>query len=157
MKKILFVCLGNICRSPAAEGVFLSIIEKKSQSQNFLIDSAGTSAHHVGEKADSRMIEHAKRRGIELLSRSRKLVYEDFEKFDYILAMDDSNYNNILRLDDSGKFHKKVFKMMSFCHSFEESEVPDPYYGGAAGFEKVLDILEEGLEEFYNKLIANDI
>ena len=153
MIRVLFVCLGNICRSPAAEGVFLDLIRKRSLSGHFDIDSAGTSGHHDGERADSRMIKHALKRGIELQSRSRKLKPIDFKKFDYILVMDDSNYKNALLLTNDPDEIKKVKKMASFATSFFEQEVPDPYFGGAEGFEIVLDMLEEGCRNLLETIL----
>lgn len=144
--KVLFVCLGNICRSPAAEGVFLHLIQEKGLSNSFEVDSAGTSSVHSGERADPRMREHALKRGIELPSRARQFKREDFKHFDSIVVMDDSNYRNVVGLAENNTDIEKVIKMASFCPLSGESEVPDPYYGGAAGFEKVLDMVTEGSE-----------
>lgn len=147
MKKILFVCLGNICRSPAADGVMVHEVERLGIADQFEIDSAGTSAHHVGEPADRRMREHAHKRGIYLGSTSRAFhASSDFENFDLILAMDNSNYKNIVAMDPSGKYRDKVKMFCDFCHNRDETEVPDPYYGGAKGFEVVLDIVEDGVQ-----------
>ncbi|EQC48978.1 low molecular weight protein-tyrosine-phosphatase [Bacteriovorax sp. DB6_IX] len=147
MHKVLFVCLGNICRSPAADGVMVHLVNERGISSQFEIDSAGTSAHHVGEPADSRMREHAQRRGIFLGSISRAFdASSDFEKYDLILAMDNSNYRNILAMNPSGEYHHKVKMFCDFAKNRSESEVPDPYYGGAKGFEQVLDIVEDGVE-----------
>ena len=155
MIRVLFVCLGNICRSPAAEGVFIDLVKKKSLMGKFDIDSAGTSGHHQGERADARMLEHVKRRGIDLPSLSRKLLTSDFRKFDYIIVMDDSNYENSLLLTDQPEEQNKLLKMADFTPSFSEREVPDPYYGGAAGFEKVLDMVEEGSMNLLKKIIED--
>lgn len=149
--KVLFVCLGNICRSPAAEGVFLHILEERGLSEHFIVDSAGTSSFHVGERADSRMREHALKRGIELPSRARQFVQEDFNNFDAIIVMDDSNYQNCLKLASSAEEKQKVLKMAEFCPESGLSEVPDPYYGGAQGFEQVLDMVQEGCENLLVK------
>lgn len=147
MKKVLFVCLGNICRSPAADGVMVHEVEKLGIADQFEIDSAGTSAHHVGEPADRRMREHAHKRGVFLGSTSRAFdPNSDFEKFDLILAMDNSNYKNIIAMDPSGKYRDKVRMFCDFCSQRSEKEVPDPYYGGAKGFETVLDIVEDGVQ-----------
>jgi len=147
MHKVLFVCLGNICRSPAADGVMLHEVERKSLSSKFQIDSAGTSAHHVGEPADARMREHAQRRGVFLGSTSRAFdAKNDFNDYDLILAMDNSNYKNILAMNPSGEHHHKVRMFCDFCHNRQETEVPDPYYGGSKGFEQVLDIVEDGVQ-----------
>lgn len=149
--KVLFVCLGNICRSPAAEGVFIHLIAEKGISDEFEVDSAGTSSFHVGERADSRMREHASMRGIELPSRARQFIAQDFKDFDAIIVMDDSNYQNCVRLASNDEQKEKVIKMADFCPKSGESEVPDPYYGGAAGFEKVLDMVHEGCENLLKK------
>ena len=144
MKKVLFVCLGNICRSPAAEGVFRQLIEKEGLLNEFQVDSCGTSGLHAGEMADKRMREAAIKRGFKLNSISRGLEDKDLIEFDIILAMDDSNFNNILKSPSAEEFSYKVKKMCDFVHELPFTEVPDPYYGGEQGFETVLDILEEG-------------
>lgn len=146
-QKILFVCLGNICRSPAAEGVFLSMVDQK----DFGVDSAGTSGFHSGEPADARMIEHAKRRGVELTSLSRKFVAEDLDQFDHILVMDDQNLRDVLKIATSDQI-KKVKKITDFCSKFDMNHVPDPYYGKAQGFDLVLDILEDACQGFIRSL-----
>lgn len=140
---ILFVCLGNICRSPAAEGAFIDLVQKQNVD-GLNIDSAGTSAYHTGELADPRMREHALKRGLELTSRARQFVKEDFEKFDYILCMDQSNYTNVMKLDPEKNFKNKVYLFSHFCRFFSGKDVPDPYFGGAEGFEEVLDIVQDG-------------
>lgn len=150
---VLFVCLGNICRSPAAEGVFLSLVNKKGLSEKIKADSAGTIAYHAGEQADSRMMRHAERRGYNLTSLARKFNPEtDFQKFDYIITMDDENYRNVKALDSENKYSNKILKMVSFNKKLKAVEVPDPYYGGTEGFEKVLDILEDACENLLEKI-----
>ncbi|MBE6181159.1 MAG: low molecular weight phosphotyrosine protein phosphatase [Rikenellaceae bacterium] len=150
---ILFVCLGNICRSPAAEGVMRSIIEREGCSEWFDVDSAGTYGGHAGELPDPRMRSAASRRGYNLTHRSRKIQEEDFERFDMIVVMDDMNYENVHRLAPSRKVAEKIFRMTEFCRKFpERSYVPDPYYEGHEGFELVLDMLEDGCEEVFNEL-----
>lgn len=154
MVRVLFVCLGNICRSPAAEGVFQHLVNEAGLGSKIKIDSAGTSSAHVGEKADRRMRNHAIRRGYDLTSLSRQFLTEDFHNFDYIIVMDDSNFQNVLRLDHQDQFSNKVFKMVSFSKKLSPAEVPDPYYGGEQGFETVLDIVEDasqGLLEVIQK------
>lgn len=145
--KVLFVCLGNICRSPAAEGIFRKKLKIHNLSHLITCDSAGTSAFHAGEPADARMIEHAQMRGYELTSLSRKLIPSDLETFDLILTMDSSNLQNTLALDANGDFAHKVQPMVRYCRIHQIKEVPDPYYRGADGFEYVLDILEDACEE----------
>jgi protein-tyrosine phosphatase len=150
--KVLFVCLGNICRSPAAEGVFLSLLEKSGQSESFQVDSAGTGNWHAGELPDARMREHALKRGISLESRARQFSVKDFEEFDYILVMDESNFQNVSKLDSSQSFVHKVHLMTDFCQKFDLSEVPDPYFGGAEGFEFVLDLVEDAGQGLLEKI-----
>lgn len=153
-QKVLFVCLGNICRSPAAEGVFKHLIERENISESFFVDSAGTSAHHVGERADSRMRNAASNRGLELTSISRQFISEDFKRFDYIVVMDDSNYQNVLTLDYGHEYEHKIYKMADYASGKFESfkSVPDPYYGGADGFDLVLDLLENSCKNFLNEI-----
>ncbi|KAM3190612.1 hypothetical protein ACQJBY_068572 [Aegilops geniculata] len=161
---VLFVCLGNICRSPAAEAVFRNLVSKRGLESKFQIDSAGTIGYHEGNKADSRMISTSKKRGIEVTSISRPIKPSDFRNFDLILAMDRQNYEDILSsfdrwqhketLPDSGP--KKVKLMCSYCKRHTESEVPDPYYGGAKGFEKVLDLLEDACESLLDSIVAEN-
>ena len=156
MKKIsvLFVCLGNICRSPAAEAIFLNLLEKKGLSNDFIVDSAGTGNWHIGKKADSRMRIAAERRGINILSKARQINTEDFEKFNYILAMDDSNFRNIQDLKNRISLTKiaSIKKIQDFRSVFNEQEVPDPYFGGDEGFDYVLDILEDSVNGFLESI-----
>ena len=156
-KKILFVCMGNICRSPAAEGVMKTFVEKEGLTDNIFVDSAGTIGYHAGEPADARMIEHAARRGYDLTSISRKFnASSDFENFDYIITMDDDNYKDIKGLDYSGKYKNKIFKMVDFSRNLKVTEVPDPYYGGWDGFENVINILEDACAGLLDR-IKNEI
>jgi protein-tyrosine phosphatase len=150
--KILFVCLGNICRSPSAEAVFKHIVEKKGRASDFFIDSAGTSAWHAGEKADQRMLRHAKNRGIELTSISRQFVVEDFDRFDYIIAMDRENMQEMKHMARNKSDLDKLYFMTDFSKKYNYNHVPDPYYGGDEGFELVLDLLEDAGEGFYQYL-----
>ncbi len=156
MKKILFVCLGNICRSPAAEGVMQALVAQKSLDKEIFCDSAGTAGYHIGEPADARMRKHAKKRNYSLNSRSRQFdARKDFLEFDYILTMDDNNYHNVCAQDEDKKYHHKIHRMVDFCQKKKVSEVPDPYYGGDQGFENVMDILEDACEQLLEHVRKN--
>lgn len=133
--------MGNICRSPAAEGVFRKLVADAGRDADFHIDSAGTHGYHVGHPPDARMREAAAGRGYRLESTARRLSPEDFEEFDLIVVMDDENHANVTALDPGAR--AKVVRMCAYCETQPDREVPDPYYGGAAGFERVLDILED--------------
>jgi len=156
MKKIsvLFVCLGNICRSPAAEAIFTSLLVKKGLTDGFIVDSAGTGSWHIGKKADSRMRIAAERRNINILSRARQIRSKDFDEFNYILAMDDSNFKNIQDLKNrkASTGFASIKKIQDFRSVFNEQEVPDPYYGGDEGFDYVLDILEDSVIGFLDSI-----
>jgi protein-tyrosine phosphatase len=153
MKKILFVCMGNICRSPAAEGVMQKMVRDNGLTDKIYVDSAGTIGYHSGERADSRMIKHAKKRGYELLSISRQFdPGRDFDEFDYIIAMDNINFGDLLQMDHKNKYSSKIFKMTAFCTKIKADIVPDPYYGGEQGFETVLDIVEDGCTTLIEKI-----
>ncbi len=152
-KKILFVCLGNICRSPSAEAVFKGIIEKQGLSDRYEVDSAGTSGWHAGEPADQRMQSHAIKRGYNLTSLSRKFEPSyDFDHFDLVIGMDESNISNLKRMARNANDLAKIYKMTDFCREFAYNEVPDPYYGGSAGFELVLDLLEDSCKGLLEKI-----
>jgi protein-tyrosine phosphatase len=139
---VLFVCLGNICRSPMAEGLFIDLVEKAGLRDRFKIDSAGTSGHHDGELADRRMRATASGHGIHLASVSRKLKRSDLSQFDYVVAMDNSNFRDIQSIQQPGvTYSAKVLKMREFDPQPDSIDVPDPYYGGADGFEDVFQIL----------------
>ena len=143
-KKILFVCLGNICRSPSAEAVFRGFVENNGLDNEFEIDSAGTSAWHAGEKADARMRRHASKRGYKLTSLSRKFNPEtDFDYFDIIIAMDNDNMYDLKNMVRRKEDKKKLFLMTDFSKEYDYDYVPDPYYGGDQGFELVIDLLED--------------
>ncbi|MBT9315599.1 low molecular weight protein-tyrosine-phosphatase [Leptothoe spongobia] len=144
--RLLFVCLGNICRSPSAENIMNYLLEQRDLQQQVSCDSAGTSSYHIGSPPDSRMSSAAKKRGIKLVGRAREFTVNDFDQFDLILAMDDSNYRNILSLDSSGQYGHKVKRMCEFCREHPDREVPDPYYGGADGFDYVIDLLMDACD-----------
>ncbi|KAI3450685.1 hypothetical protein Pfo_007350 [Paulownia fortunei] len=162
---VLFVCLGNICRSPAAEGVFRHLVKEKGLDSKFYIDSAGTISYHEGDQADPRMRAASKRRGIEITSISRPIRPSDFRDFDLILAMDRQNREDILGAFERWRHRetlpvdadKKVRLMCSYCKRHDETEVPDPYYGGPQGFEKVLDLLEDACESLLENIVAEKL
>lgn len=142
--RVLFVCLGNICRSPAAEGVFLHLLAQEGLDGRFVVDSAGTGGWHVGKPADRRMREAAERRGIHLPSRARQLDAGDLSSFDHILTMDASNLADVQALArEVGGGSARIEPLVRYCRTLQATEVPDPYYGGPEGFEHVLDLLED--------------
>lgn len=146
--RILFVCLGNICRSPAAEGILKTKIAGTPLESCIEVDSAGTYGGHSGELPDKRMRIHAVRRGYELTHRSRKVKESDFGDFDIIIAMDRSNYDTLRELAPTPEDESRIVEMIRFCRNFSHLDhIPDPYYDGAQGFENVLDMLENGVDE----------
>lgn len=156
--RLLFVCLGNICRSPAGENVMNHLIEKEGLKQRFLVDSAGTADFHIGKAPDNRMALSAENRSIAMCGRARQVKPSDFSEFDWIFAMDRSNYDDLVtvrqRCNDPTA---RLVLFCEFCESHTESEVPDPYYGGPEGFEKVLDLLEDGCRVFLRKWKAGEL
>lgn len=156
MKRILFVCLGNICRSSSAEEIMRTLVKRAGLQQEIDVDSAGILNYHQGELPDSRMRMHAARRGYELTHRSRPVCTDDFFKFDRIIGMDDRNIQDLKDKAPSLETEKKICRMTDFCRVKQVDYVPDPYYGGAQGFENVLDILEDAcsglLEEIRKEL-----
>lgn len=140
--KLLFVCLGNICRSPSAENIMNHLIAQSGLSDRIICDSAGTSSYHIGSPPDRRMSAAAvEKLGFKLQGQARQFQRSDFEEFDLILAMDKENYHNILYLDATGQYKHKVHLMCDFCSQYTLKEVPDPYYGGPEGFNQVIDLL----------------
>ena len=149
MIKVLMVCLGNICRSPLAQG----ILESKVNSDTIFVDSAGTAAYHVGNLPDERSIDVARKYGINITQqRARKFTVNDFDNFDYIYAMDTSNYQNILMLARDKNDEAKVQLILNEIHPNTNKSVPDPYYGGQQGFENVYKMLDEACEIISKKL-----
>lgn len=139
---VLFVCMGNICRSPTAQGVFEHLVEIEGLADIIIIDSAGTHAYHVGEGPDERASQAAARRGIDMSSqRARRVTAEDFEMFNFVLAMDYGNYEDLSTVCPPGH-ENKLRLFLEYAPDVSEQEVPDPYYGGAGGFERVLDLVE---------------
>lgn len=152
--KLCFVCLGNICRSPTGEGLFIHKVREAGLENYFYIDSAGTAAYHIGEGANSKSQATANKYGVHLPSRARKLEYADLEEFDLILAMDSENFKNIKALDTKNRFTDKIKMMRDFDPNPEDGNVPDPYYGGMQGFENVYNILDRSCEELLKELKA---
>jgi len=142
--RILFVCMGNICRSPAAEAVMQSKVEEAGLSHLIECDSAGTINYHSGQPADQRMRNAASGRGYHMTSRARKIREVDLKTFDHILTMDEDNYNEVIELDIDARYREKIRPFCSYVKAFDVTDIPDPYYGGLDGFDHVLDLLEDG-------------
>lgn len=141
--RICFICLGNICRSPTAEAMMRRLLEEEGLTSEIEVDSAGTGAWHVGEPPDDRAKAAGRRRGLEVRGRARKVVVRDFESFDYMIAMDRSNQQDLHQLAPDGSSRRKVELLRNFDpRAPRDAEVPDPYYGAGDGFERVLDICE---------------
>jgi len=153
-KKLLFVCLGNICRSPSAEAIMNKYLKMNYLNEEFICDSAGTAGYHIGEEADSRMKQYALRRNYQLTSIARQFNPEkDFDEFDYIIGMDEQNVRDIKKLALNSIHIKKISSMTDYCIRFlDYNSVPDPYYGGAEGVELVIDILEDACEGIINHI-----
>ena len=154
VSKILFVCLGNICRSPAAEGIFKQKIKERGLANFFVVDSAGTGSWHVGNLPDQRMRTTALMRGIELTSRARQIDENDLYEFDHILVMDKDNLHavNSLIQDQEDLVNSKIKLMLSYSKDSQLDEVPDPYYGGQNGFDNVLDLLDNAIDGLISSL-----
>ena len=152
--KILFVCMGNICRSPTAEGVFRRVVAERAPGLDIEIDSAGTHDYHVGDPPDRRAVEAAARRGIDIATqRARRVEQADFERFDLLIAMD--RLNREILLDRSPEqYRSRVRLFLEFASAVDEEDVPDPYYGGPVGFERVLDLAEEAAIGLLEELIS---
>ncbi len=155
--KLLFVCLGNICRSPSAENIMNHLIEQAGLSDAIICDSTGTSSYHVGSPPDRRMSAAAATKlGIKLRGQARQFQKSDFQDFDLILAMDQENYENILTLDRTEQYQHKVHLMCEFCSRHTLKEVPDPYYGGQDGFNQVIDLLIDACEGLLTKVKSEE-
>ncbi len=146
MVKVLFVCMGNICRSPTAQGVFENLVQQKGLDGHIEIDSAGTHAYHIGNPPDKRAQATALNRGVDLSSqRARRVQVGDFEYYDYVLAMDKDNLGNLIAICPP-EMEGKVELFLGYSTHFDDEEVPDPYYGASTGFERVLDMIESASE-----------
>lgn len=152
MIKILFVCMGNICRSPAAEGIMKALVEQDGLKYKFIIDSAGTIDYHEGELPDPRMIQVASERGYNFDHKARQITKADLENFDYIITMNNGIHKSVLRLDPQKKYHHKIFRMTDFLTTMKSDEIPDPYYGTKKDFEYTLDLIEDASKGLLNFL-----
>lgn len=154
IQSILFVCWGNICRSPAAENVMRSLLKDAGLEQTVICDSSGTISSHQGNAPDPRMSAAGKRRGLPMTGSARGTTLEDLQRFDLIAAMDNANLADLRQIDRNGEANHKIRLFCTFCQTHDDTEVPDPYYGGPQGFEHVLDLLEDGCSEIL-KLIQS--
>jgi protein-tyrosine phosphatase len=153
IESILFVCLGNICRSPAGENVMRRMLQEAGLADAVMCDSAGTSGEHKGEPPDVRMIAAGRRRGLPMTGAARQVTSADLDKFDLILAMDDDNYADLRKLATQRNQHK-LKHFCDYCVAYPDAEVPDPYYGGTAEFEHVLDLLEDGCAQILREITS---
>ena len=156
MKRILFLCMGNICRSPAGHCVFQHLVDQAGLSDQFEIDSAGTIGFHVGSPPDRRMQQSLRLRGIPIIGTARQLKREDLAEFDLILAMDKENLRDAKSLDPSGQLHSKIKLFCDYCTQRDGTEVPDPYYGGDGGFEDVYVMLERTHNHLLDHIAAKE-
>ncbi|MGN1235952.1 MAG: low molecular weight protein-tyrosine-phosphatase [Bacteroidaceae bacterium] len=151
--KILFVCLGNICRSPMAEAIFNKLVEERELVGSFYVDSAGLIDYHEGELPDKRMRSHAAKRGYYLTHRSRPIEMSDFDEFDYIVGMDNANIRSLSNMIINEAHRKKILAMASFLRHYSSASIPDPYYGGSEGFQRVIDLLEDSCASLLDWLL----
>ena len=149
MKRILFLCMGNICRSPAAHCVFQDLVDRANCSEHYTIDSAGTIGYHSGNPPDGRMQDALRKRKIPIIGTSRPLNDQDLEHFDLILAMDSDNLKDARSLDRDGLWQAKIQLFADYCSDPNLKDIPDPYYGSGDGFERVLDMIEDGCENLF--------
>lgn len=156
--RILFICLGNICRSPAANGVMQKMVDDRQIGHRFDIDSAGIGNWHVGNLPDVRMRQHGKARGYDFSHRARQFdAASDFDKFDMIVTMDEENYRDITRMASDDDARRKVVRMSTYLKRYPQAaSVPDPYYGGARDFELALDLIEDGCENLLKELVCTN-
>lgn len=155
--RILFICLGNICRSPAAEGIMKALVERNGLTQKFLIDSAGTGGWHVGQLPDPRMRKLGTRHGYTFNSRARQFSHEDFSHFDLIVVMDGENYSSVISRAHTEQERAKVVCMADYLtYHPHQATIPDPYYGGEPDFEQVIELLEEACQELLARLTHNE-
>lgn len=152
--RVLFVCLGNICRSPLAESIFRHIVRREGVEDRFEIDSAGTSGYHIGDAPDARTVETARNRGVHVSGSARQLTVDDLEQFDYVIVMDASNLSTVKRLAAGAGVSAKVHLLREWDPKGRDRDVPDPYYGGDRGFDDVQDIVERSCERLLEHLLA---
>ncbi len=150
--KVLFVCLGNICRSPLAEGIFRQRVEERGLSGLLEVDSCGTAAYHIGKHPDGRSMANAEQNGVVYDHFARQFEVKDFYEFDFILPMDDSNYEDVISLKPADA-KAQVFKMRYFDGIDKNADVPDPYYGGEQGFQEVFDILDRSVTNLIDSIL----
>lgn len=155
--RVLFVCMGNICRSPTAQGVFRHLVAQAGLSERIEVDSAGTHAYHIGEPPDPRAQQTARRHGVDLSGlRARRVRAEDFKRFDYVLAMDVENYRSLQEICPPG-YEARLHLLMDFAPSCTEREVPDPYYGGPSGFDRVFELIEQACEGLLTDIVQRHL
>lgn len=153
--QVLFVCWGNICRSPAAENIFRKVVAERGCEDRVSCDSAGTIDAHAGKSPDRRMRETLEQRGIPVAGHARRITPEDFARFDLVLTMDDFNRQEVLAMTSTREERERVRPFTDFCRSHDAREVPDPYYGGQAGFELVADLLQDGCDGLLDHLLTS--